>query len=239
MRQSLRPLARPDERLQPLIRSLRLRHNRPINKQQNSEWNALPRLLPVIVARVSSPIAVEEIIGLVRHKSLGADVRRAAAAFRGRGSSHGIHSLNEGGPSQLGAACWSRLRSDHLYKEPGNCPRSDEDWVRRGSDHLSPDGTCVSGVLPSGAYDVAFERVGAEEVGGNLLFSVVEQRGLWGKQCEGEAGSAVRPALVARQANVVLCADAVSHEEYLVLRRNSNFGGHEWRYDCRRGLSPG
>src|SRR5262245_24561888 len=109
MRQSSRPLVRPDERLQPLIRSLRIYHNRPINKTAKfGMGRAASTVTSYRRARVSSLMAVEEVISLVRHKRLFADVRQATAAFRGRRSSHGIYSLNEGGPCQLGAARWSR-----------------------------------------------------------------------------------------------------------------------------------
>src|SRR5262249_22760749 len=131
------------------------------------------------------PMAVEEVIGLVTHKRFVADVRRAATAHFGRRHpSDGIQSLYEGGLRQSVATIRSHLDSSilHIQQEPINRA------VRgRGrTDHLAPDGACVPGVLPSGAYDAALERVGTEEVGGKLI-SLVEQRGLQRKQCKFDA----------------------------------------------------
>ena len=70
---------------------------------------------------------------------------------------------------------------------------SEEEWLVR----LAPDGARVPGVLPRGANHVSghdlwisviLKRVGAEEVGDDLLIVVVEQGGLRREECPGEAG---------------------------------------------------
>ena len=65
-------------------------------------------------------------------------------------------------------------------------------------------------------------RVGAEEVPGELLPIIVEQSGL-GRE-EHECHAAAR-----RDADVVLGADAVTHEEHLVARFHLN-GGRDRRH---------
>ena len=83
----------------------------------------------------------------------------------------------------------SILDSNHFELEPGNSACCDEVRVGRGCGHLGPHCARVPRVLTRGANRVILKRVGAEEVGGDLLLIGFEQSGLRRKECPGE-GSA-------------------------------------------------
>lgn len=116
-----------------------------------------------------------------------------------------------------------------LSRSQGIAPGTTKVWVGGRVDHLAPDGARVAGVLPRGANratDLRRDRaeIGAEEVGRDLLIIVFEQGGLGGEEYKLEASAS-------GQADVVLCADAVTLEERLVTRFHLNVGGHGWRCD--------
>jgi len=161
-----------------------------------------------------------------------ADVRWHVTARRGCQPSEGIQSLNESGDRQRPAPRRSHLDAGRLQEDPWNRVRTN----RGGTDGPGPDGARVPGVHPSGAHDAIrerdraeLERVGAEEMAGELLSLVAEQRGLRREQCPGDASERSR-----RLAHVVLCADAATEEESLVPRRHPNVIGHRRRRDTLR-----
>jgi hypothetical protein len=125
---------------------------------------------------------VEQVVGRVRDRGLPADVCRHRTAGRRRDSSSGVQPLDEGGRRQPMATGWSVLGANHIKQEPGKRTRRDEGVVGGGGNRHCPDGACVPGVLPSGAnhatvrhhplISVILKRVGAEEVGNDLLIVV-------------------------------------------------------------------
>ncbi len=147
-------------------------------------------------------------------------------------SPRGVQPLDEGGRRQRVATGRSVLDSatflppaGRLEQDPGNRTRLDEVGVGgRDVDHLGPDDARVLRVLPRGANRAALGRVGAEEMSDELPLLVVEQGGLWREEGPGEA--------TARgQADVVLGADGVAHEERHVPRWHLDVGGHGRRRD--------
>ena len=108
----------------------------------------------------------------------------------GRDPTRGVQPLDEGGLRQRVATSRSLLDSSLRKHEPGNGILRDEIGVGvvGGGDRLaSPDDARVLRVLPRGANRTVLIRVGAEEVGDDLLIVVVEQRGLGREEQPGEA----------------------------------------------------
>src|ERR1700730_10950854 len=165
---------------------------------------------------------VEEIFGCVRHQCDRAD----GTGGRGREPSNGVQPLDVSSLRQLVAAGWSVLGSNHLQQVPGNRTRLDGD----GGNGPGPDLARILRVLPRGAGQAILKRVGgllkrvgAEEVGDDLLIMLVEQGGLRPEECPPRG-----------QADVVLRADGVTLAEHLVpgwdLKNVGNVGGHGWLF---------
>lgn len=145
-------------------------------------------ILVVVVRVVSGGLLVEEVVGRVRDERLFADVCRHGAAGRGCNPARGVQPLDEFGCRQRVATGGFVLGSDYLKQDPGNGIRIDGGGV----EPLGPDGARVPGVLPRGANRVSLLRrdrveIGAEIVGRELVIIVIEQGGLRGEECPGEA----------------------------------------------------
>jgi hypothetical protein len=125
---------------------------------------------------------VKQVVGRVRDRCPLADVCCQRTVGRRPDSSSGVQPLDEGGRRQPVATGWPVLAANHIEQEPGNRTRRDEGVVGGGGNRHCPDGARVPGVLPRGAnyargrhhhgITVILKRVGAEEVGNDLLIVV-------------------------------------------------------------------
>src|SRR4051794_12338765 len=138
---------------------------------------------------------VEEVVGRVRYKLLGTNVCRQGAARRRCKPAGSVEPLHEGGVRQRVAAGGPVLGSILRLRnqEPGYGAGRDKSGVCGGVAifHLAPEAARVLGVLPCDANRATLRRVGAEEVGDDLLTVVVEQRRLRRKEFEGDLTDAI------------------------------------------------
>src|ERR1017187_579236 len=192
---------------------------------------------------------IEVVIGGVRHQHLAADVGGDGTAGGGCTSAGRVQPLDVGGFRQY--AEWVRrtvLGPNYLQQKTGNRTRIGATGVATGCEAVelvAPDDAAVERALPRGAAKwergwgkLIGVRVGAEEVGKDLLAEGAEQGdkqgGLRPRGIDRPRGASAR-----RQADIALGAGGVPQEERRVPRRRRKDGGCGGRRDpaegqCRR-----
>src|SRR5262249_22454460 len=120
-------------------------------------------------------LPIEKVVRLVRHKLLLTEVGQTGTFLHWRDPSRGVHPLDKGDRRQCGATSRSGLDCGLGNQEPGNSILRDEIGVGGGDRSAPPDDARVRRVLPRDANLAVLSRVGAKEVGDDLLFKAVEQ----------------------------------------------------------------
>src|SRR5207249_3796104 len=146
-----------------------------------------------------------EVVGCVRHKCLISEVCWRGTSSRWCDPSRGVQPLDESGRRQLIATGGSGFGSSHRNLEASDGILRDERWVSGGitwitlatrGPHLAPYRARISRVLPGDANQaivhhrgtsIDLKRVGAEEMGGELVTVVVEQGSLRREERIGDA----------------------------------------------------